>query len=302
MYTIIIHGGAGAISPDRYTPAEIKAFETGLNESLNAGYKILADGGTALDAVSAAVISLENSPLFNAGRGSVLCADGRIQMDAGLMCGKSHSCGAVTLVERIKNPIVAARQVMEKTRHRLLGGRDAEAFAAEQGLELMDPEYFHTELRAKQLTQAQKQGLVLLDHDNDDSNTVGAVALDQFGNIAAATSTGGMTNKLPGRVSDTSIIGAGTFADNNTLAFSATGTGDVFIQNVSAHDAHARIAYKGESLTQACDAVLADVLTRGGEGGVIALNSKGETYLGFNSAGMFRALKSDTGETLIKIF
>jgi L-asparaginase / beta-aspartyl-peptidase len=303
LITLAIHGGAGALPKNLYSENEIQSYQSALKESLEAGYSILSQGGSAIDAVVKAVELMEDCPLFNSGRGSVLTSDGRVQMDATLMCGQTTSSGSVTLVESIKNPIKAARLVMKKTPHRLLGGADAEKFAKENGLEIRPKEYFITPKRVEQLHLAQTKGQILLDHDStDNSNTVGAVALDLKGDLAAATSTGGLTNKYPGRVSDSSIVGAGTYANNETLCISATGTGDVFIQNVSCFDAHALMAYKGFDLTESCNEVLKKLASRGGNGGVIALDKKGDYFLGFNSGGMFRALKSSTGIEIVEIF
>lgn len=295
MISLVIHGGAGAVYPGLYSEDEIKAYNQALQKTLDIGFEVLKNKGSAIDAVTAAVIELENNPLFNAGRGSVLCADGRIQMDAALMCGSTGECGGVTLVENIQNPILAARAVMEKTPHRLFGAKDAENLAKHFGLELKPPEYFRTPKRVEQLEDAKKRNTIELDHDSDNSHTVGAVAVDAKGNLAAATSTGGMTNKKPGRVSDTSIIGAGTYADNQSLAISCTGTGDVFIQNVSSYDAHALMAYKGLGLDEACQQVLEKIKLRGGNGGVIAVNKQGKHFFGFNSGGMFRGVRNSEG-------
>lgn len=292
--------------PDLYSKEEIKEYEDALLHGLRTGYSLLEKGASAVDAVAQAVKILEDFPIFNAGRGSVLASDGRIQMDASIMCGKTFRCGAVTLVERIRNPIMAARLVMERTPHRILGGADADQFAFENGLEMEEPEYFKIPHRVEQLKEAQERGLIQLDHDlgegGDNSNTVGAVALDAKGHLAAATSTGGLTNKLPGRVSDSSIIGAGTYANNETLAISATGTGDVFIQNVSCYDAHALMAYGKASLSEACNQILARVHLHNGRGGVIALNRAGEVFMGFNSGGMFRGAKTSAGREEVGIF
>lgn len=308
MIALAIHGGAGALPRHLYSEEDINAFLKNLEIALEEGHRALRLGGSALDAVTMSVMSLENCELFNSGRGSVMAADESIQMDASIMCGRTSQCGAVTLVETIKNPILAARLVMEKTPHRLLGGPDADAFAREMGLQIEPRDYFVTPGRYEQLLEARKTGTIQLDHDGgetiggDNSNTVGAVALDQKGNLAAGTSTGGMTNKMPGRVSDSSIIGAGTFADNSTLAFSATGTGDVFIQNVSAFDAHAMMAYGNAYLKEACQSVLKKVELKGGHGGVIALNTAGEIFMGYNSGGMFRASVDHLGQKVVEIF
>lgn len=302
MLSLVIHGGAGVLPANVYTSEEIGEYKACLKESLRLGFSVLKDKGSAMDAVVAAVQVLEDSPLFNAGRGSVLNSAGDIQMDASIMCGATGRCGGVTLVEHIKNPILAAKMVMTKTPHRLLGGRDLEALAQKHQLEFEQKNYFKTERRAAQLREAQLEGSILLDHDNgDNSNTVGAVALDHLGNLAAGTSTGGMTNKFPGRISDSSIIGAGTYANNETLAVSGTGTGDVFIQNVSCFDAHALMLYSNLSLTESCNKVLEKLRKAGGHGGLIALNTRGEAFLGFNTGGMFRGLIQDNGRLEVSI-
>lgn len=301
MLSLVIHGGAGSVHPGLYSEDEIKSYEIALQKVLDIGFRVLEQKGSAIDAVTAAVCELEDVPLFNAGRGSVLCADGRIQMDAAIMCGESEGCGGVTLVESIQNPILAARLVMEKTPHRLFGGKDAELLAQKYDLAMKPFDYFCTEKRAEQLKDAQKRNSIELDHDGD-SHTVGAVAVDINGNVAAATSTGGMTNKKPGRVSDTSIVGAGTYANNKSLAISCTGTGDVFIQNVSSFDAHALIHYKGMDLDSACQVVLDKVKEKGGNGGLIAVNSQGQHFMGFNSGGMFRGVRNSNGQNSYAIF
>lgn len=301
MTTVVIHGGAGSLPKNLYKDHEIEEYKSALNEVLNMSYELLLQDKSALDVVCHAVSLLEDCPLFNAGRGSVLSADGRIQMDASLMCGNTLKSGAVTLVEKVKNPIQAARLVMEKTPHRLLGAKDVENLARDHGLKLENLEYFRTGKRVSQLEEARRSGKIILDHD-DNSNTVGAVALDKNGNIAAATSTGGLTNKLSGRVSDSSIVGAGTYANNESLAISATGTGDVFIRNVSCYDAHALMTYSHLGLGEACEKVLVKLKSGGGHGGVIALNRSGDVYLGFNSGGMFRGVKSSSGRSEVDIF
>lgn len=302
MITLLIHGGAGAMSPQLYSEIEIEEFKEALLMSLDIGFALLSKKETALDVVATVVASLEDCPLFNAGRGSVLASNEKIQMDASIMCGLTQQFGAVTLVEKVKNPIRAAKLVLEKTPHRILGGADADFFASRSGLEIMDPSYFLTPKRKEQLEQAKEKGKIQLDHDGDASNTVGAVALDAFGNLAAATSTGGLTNKMPGRISDSCILGAGTYANNSTLALSATGMGDVFIQNVSGFDAHAMMLYKKYDLARSCQTVLDKVKQSGGNGGLIAVSSAAQIFIGFNSGGMFRAMKSADGRFDISIF
>jgi len=296
-FTIVIHGGAGLIRPDRYTQAELGQYEIALESCVDAGYGALDSGASALEAVTLAVRMLEDCPQFNAGRGSVLNAEGKVQMDASIMCGATKKCGAVTLIENVKNPILAAKMVMDRTPHRMLGGADAETLARFYGLEFADPSYFILPLRQEQLQRARESHRIELDHSSikkscQDSNTVGAVAFDKAGNLASATSTGGLTNKLPGRVSDSSIIGAGTFADNSTLAISGTGMGEFFIQNVLAFDVHAKMKYAGFSLREAVQRGLEELNLAGGEGGVIALNRAGEINITFTTEGMFRAWRN----------
>jgi L-asparaginase / beta-aspartyl-peptidase len=308
MFTIAIHGGAGVIRRDRYSEAELAEYEASLRACLAAGARILQAGGKALDAVTESVRALEDCPLFNAGRGSVLSADEKVQMDASLMCGATGNGGGITLVERIRNPILAARAVMEKTPHTLLGGPDAEKWAQAQGLAMADPAYFVVPKRLEQLREAKEKKKIELDHSGGgpteipDSNTVGAVALDSRGNLAAATSTGGLTNKLSGRISDSSILGAGTFASNATLAISGTGTGDIFIRNVLCHDVHALMLYRQSGLEAACREALEKLAAAGGEGGLIALTRSGELCLPFNTPGMFRAFQREGGAVQVGIF
>tara|TARA_Y100001935_G_scaffold255605_1_gene269897 strand:- start:4583 stop:5494 length:912 start_codon:yes stop_codon:yes gene_type:complete len=303
LFKLLIHGGAGAVRRDHYSNQEISEYKKSLKEVLDFGVEQLAHEQSAEDVVVKVVSLLEDNPLFNSGRGSVLTSDGRVQMDAAVMCGQDGSCGAVTLAESIKNPVQMAQWVMRKTPHRLLGGRDVDLLAKAQGFQMEDVDYFVTEKRREQLAAAKAKGAIQLDHDSEDhSQTVGAVALDVFGNVAAATSTGGLTNKMPGRVSDSAIVGAGTFADNQSLAFSATGTGDVFIQNMSGFDAHALMVYSKKSLSEACDEVLEKVKVRGGRGGVIALRANGESYMAFNSLGMFRGQMDSEMKWEVAIF
>jgi len=303
LIKLLIHGGAGAIRRENHSEEEMDEYKKALSLSLEQGFRTLSEGRSAEEAVVEAVKVLEDCPLFNSGKGSVLCSDGRVQMDASIMCGQNSDCGAVTLVEQIKNPILMARYVMRHTPHRILGSKDADALARELGFEMESQDYFVTEKSKFHLIEAKKKGLIQLDHDEGDSSqTVGAVALDQNGNLAAATSTGGLTNKFPGRVSDSSIPGAGTFANNKTLAFSATGTGDIFIQNMSGFDAHSQMLYGKASLSEACQSVLEKVKSKGGRGGVLGLTSSGQSFMGFNSLGMFRGMKGSDGSFQIEVF
>ncbi|MGV3587284.1 MAG: isoaspartyl peptidase/L-asparaginase family protein [Adhaeribacter sp.] len=305
--TLVIHGGAGTITKQNMTPEKEKAYNEALNQALQAGYAILKKGGTSLDAVEAAIRVMEDSPLFNAGKGAVFTNEGKNELDAAIMDGKTLKAGAVASVTTIKNPITAARAVMEKSEHVMMIGKGAEQFAKEKGLELVDPTYFRTEPRYQQLEKIRNEEKTKLDHsggsgtirtpETKETNalaelifaegkkfgTVGAVALDQFGNLAAATSTGGMTNKRYGRVGDAPIIGAGTYADNNACAVSATGHGEYFIRSVVAHDIAALMAYKGLSVKNAAHEVVMKKLVKlGGEGGVIALDRNGNFAMPFN--------------------
>jgi len=304
--TLIIHGGAGNISRTNGTPEKEKAYQEGLQAALAAGYAVLEKGGTSLDAVETAVRIMEDSPLFNAGRGAVFTADGRNELDAAIMDGATLKAGSVAGVSTIKNPVTAARAVMEQSEHVMLIGNGAEKFAQEKKLEIVSPEYFYTEPRFKQLQKIRETEKPQLDHHSDTTGstlpiisegkkfgTVGAVALDKFGNLAAATSTGGMTNKRYGRVGDVPIIGAGTYANNQTCAVSATGHGEYFIRYTVAHDVSALMAYKGKTVGKAAEKVVMEKLVKaGGEGGLIALDQKGNMAMPFNSGGMFRAYKN----------
>jgi beta-aspartyl-peptidase (threonine type) len=296
---IAIHGGAGTLSRSNISPEQEAAYHAALAAILRAGERVLAAGGTALDAVSLAVDLLEDNPLFNAGHGAVFTSAETHELDAAVMDGATLRAGAVACVSRIKRPLRAARAVMEASEHVLLAGAGAEAFAAAQGLELVDPSYFSTEFRRTQLRRAQAAAVTVLDHDggNDDRpldegrkfGTVGAVALDAQGNLAAATSTGGMTNKRPGRIGDSPLIGAGTYADNRTAAVSCTGSGEMFIRANAAFDVCARMAYGGLSLQDATEAVVMQALPAiDGRGGLIAIDAQGNVSLPFNTEGMYR--------------
>jgi L-asparaginase / beta-aspartyl-peptidase len=285
---LVIHGGAGTITRASMTPEREAEYRAALDQALKIGYAILDKGGSSLDAVEATVRFMEDSPLFNAGKGAVFTHEGRNELDASIMDGRTRLAGAVAAVTIIKNPISAARAVMEKSEHVMLVGRGAELFATEQGLEVVDPSYFWTERRWKDL---QKELLKEKQTANPDNKhgTVGAVALDRNGNLAAATSTGGRTNKKFGRVGDTPVIGAGTFADNATCAVSGTGHGEFFIRWAVAHEIAALMRYKGLSVAAAADEVINKQLKNvKGEGGVIALDAKGNFAMPFNSDGMYR--------------
>ena len=287
-----------------------KKYKTALNDSILAGENILLNSGLAIDAVEASIRSLENNPLFNAGRGSVFSHEGEHEMDASIMNGKDLMAGAVAGVKNVKNPITLAKSVMQHSNHVFMAGQGAEVFAKQLNIEMAPNEYFFEQMRYDQLIQAKASDTIHLDHvDNKFENgekkfgTVGAVALDVFGNISAGTSTGGMTNKKHGRVGDTPIIGAGTYANNQTCAVSCTGHGEFFIRSVVAYDISCLIEYKGFSLKEACNLVVKDKLVKiGGEGGLIALDAKGNIELCFNSEGMYRASKKSNEEVYLGIY
>jgi beta-aspartyl-peptidase (threonine type) len=286
---LVIHGGAGVIAKD-LTPERRAGVEAALRDALTQGYAVLTRGGTSLDAVSRAVVVLEDSPYFNAGKGAVFSHDGKNELDASIMDGATRKAGSIAGVHRVKNPVLLARAVMEQSPHVMLTGDGAETFAQSIGIELVDPSYFRTEERWQQLQNAlKKEAQASVDTDRTRHyGTVGAVALDKTGKLAAATSTGGMTNKRWGRVGDAPIIGAGTYA-NAQCAVSATGWGEFYIRTVAAHSICARVAWKNEKIDKAAKAVvLEDVPSLGGDGGVIALDAKGNYSTPFNTDGMYR--------------
>jgi len=285
---IAIHGGAGVRRSDKLSGRHRAALE----RALEAGHEILKRGGTSLDAVIAAVVVLEDAPLFNAGRGSSFNSDGEIEMDASIMEGATLRAGAVAAVRLIRNPILAARAVMESSPHVLLAGSGAERFAHEHGLTLESPAYFHTAKRRTALRKKLKNY----------HGTVGAVALDEAGNLAAATSTGGYTGKLPGRVGDSPIIGAGNYADNRACAVSGTGLGEAFIRAAVGHDVCAQMRYRGASLAAAAAAALRNVARLGADGGLIAVDRRGNVAMPFNSEGMYRACIDRRGRRTTAIF
>ena len=288
-YAIAIHGGAGTILRSNLTAEKELAYRAALKDALEEGEKILRGSGTAIDAVEVAVKSLEDNPLFNAGRGSVFTHDGTHEMDASMMNGKNLMAGAVAGIEKIKNPVSLARLVMDKTEHVFLAGKGALEFAVKMKMELMPEDYFFTKQRFEQLNEIRDSDKIQLDHSDKKFGTVGAVALDIHGDIAAATSTGGMTNKKYGRVGDSPMIGAGTYANNNTCAVSCTGHGEFFIRAVVAYDVSCLMEYKGLSLNEACEYVVNHKLMKfGGEGGLIAIDQLGNIELPFNSEGMYR--------------
>jgi beta-aspartyl-peptidase (threonine type) len=301
--TIAIHGGAGTILRNEMTPQLQQEYEEGLRNALDTGYAILSDGGSSLDAVEAAVASLEDFPLFNAGRGAVFNNKGGHEMDAAIMYGKTLEAGGVCGVSNIRNPVKLARAVMEHSGHVLLNGAGAEAFARTQHMQFENDAYFYSEQRHQQWLEALKADVVQLDHAPKKFGTVGAVALDKEGNLSAATSTGGLTNKKFGRVGDSPIPGAGTYANNNTCAISCTGVGELFIRSVVAYDISCIIEYKGLTLKEACDLVVYDKLVKiGGEGGLIAIDKAGNIEMPFNSEGMYRACRKSNGRNEILIY
>jgi beta-aspartyl-peptidase (threonine type) len=289
-FSLAIHGGAGTLRRDAMSAARGARYHTGLRRALEAGRRILAAAGSALDAVTEAVVALEDDPLFNAGRGAVFTAAGTQEMDAAIMEGREHRAGAVAGIFGPKNPILAARAVMETSPHVLLIGEGALALCRATGLAFADPDYFRTAARWRALRQTLAQeGKGGADDDEARRHgTVGAVARDRHGNLAAATSTGGMTGKRPGRVGDTPIIGAGTFADNASCAVSATGHGEFFIRFGVAHEIAARINHRGAPLAEAARAVIDDLGRIGGSGGLVAVGRDGELALPFNCSGMYR--------------
>ncbi|KIO78506.1 isoaspartyl peptidase [Pedobacter lusitanus] len=315
-YIMVIHGGAGTITRKNMSAEKEAAYVAALTKALQTGYDVLKSGKTSLDAVEATIHIMEDSPLFNAGKGAVFTHDGKNEMDAAVMDGKTLMAGAVAGVTTIKNPISAARAVMEKSEHVMMVGRGAELFAKQAGIEIVNPKYFYTKERWDGLQRAIKEDSTksVLDHGNKKSmklgtvnhdykfGTVGAVALDKSGNLAAGTSTGGMTNKKYGRVGDSPIIGAGTYANNATAGISCTGWGEFYIRNVVAHDISAMMEYKKLSVDEAAKAVLDKVGKMGGDGGLIALDAKGNVTMPFNTEGMYRGTVTEAGKIEVLIY
>lgn len=314
-YVLVLHGGAGTILKGDMTPEEEAAYRQKLQEALTAGSNILKNNGSSLDAVEAAINILEDSPLFNAGKGAVFNAKGKNELDASIMDGNTLMAGAIAGVHHIKNPISLARLVMEKSPHVMMAGDGAEEFAQQQGIKLMPEEYFYYEKRFQQLQKIKQKEAEQDSLKSKNMNfyykpfgdskfgTVGAVALDKAGNLAAGTSTGGMTNKKFGRIGDTPIIGAGTYANNRTCAVSSTGYGEYFIRGVVAYDISALMEYKGLSLKDAANEVINKKLAAmGGTGGVIALDRNGNFTMPFNTEGMYRAYIKEDGSTEILIY
>jgi beta-aspartyl-peptidase (threonine type) len=307
---LAVHGGAGTIEHSKMTPEKEREYRAGLERALAAGYEILKQGGSSLDATEAAVRVLEDDPHFNAGRGSVFTSAGTNEMDASIMDGKTLKAGAVGSVKHIKNPIGLARLVMEKSPHVMLDCAGAEAFAKTNGIELVDQKYFFTQerwdalqkIKAAEKSRTSSAGKNFVITDQDRHGTVGAVALDKNGNLAAATSTGGMTNKLPGRIGDTPVIGAGTYANNKTCAVSCTGDGEYFIRVAAAHEVSALMEHRGMKLLEAAQSALDAVKELGGTGGLIAIDKNGDIALPFNTNGMYRGYVDPAGKFVVEIY
>ncbi len=305
-FAIALHGGAGTILRSAMTPEKEAAYTAALQAALNIGYAILENGGSALEAVEQTVVSLEDCPLFNAGRGSVFTADGKHEMDASIMDGLTRDAGAVSMISGVRNPITLARLVMAESGHVMLAGEGAMDFARSMKVPFEPESYFHDDFRWNQWQEMRGSDGFQLDHSakkDEKFGTVGAVALDQHGNIAAATSTGGMTNKKFGRIGDSPIIGAGTYAHNKTCAVSCTGSGEFFIRGVVAYDVSCLMEYKGLSLQAACDEVVQRRLMEiGGDGGLVALDAAGNIALVFNTEGMYRACRDSGGRNEVAIY
>jgi len=308
-FGLVIHGGAGNIYKERYTDEQEKAYKAKLEEALQTGYDILSNGGASMDAVESVIRILEDSPLFNAGKGAVMTSAKTIELDAAVMDGSTLNAGTVAGIKRVKNPISLARAVMEKSKHVMLIGDGAEVFAEEQGMEMVDNKYFFTEKRLKEIEELRakerkEKAVSAIDLNKEYKyGTVGCVALDKNGNLAAGTSTGGIANKKFGRVGDVPIIGAGTYANNNTCALSATGQGEFFIRNVVTHDISALMEYKNMPLQQAAEELINVKLARHeAEGGVIGIDKNGNITMTFNTKGMFRGFVKDDGKKFVAFY
>ena len=309
QFGLAIHGGAGTIDRNQMTAEREQAYRAALEQSLKAGFEILQRGGSSLDAVEAAVRVMEDDPHFNAGKGAVFTSAGSNELDASIMDGQTLKAGAVLTLKHVKNPISLARLVMDKSPHVMLDGAGAEAFATQNGVELVDEKYFFTQERwdaLQRIRAAAKGGAPggkkFVVSDQDRHGTVGAVAVDQAGNLAAATSTGGMTNKRPGRVGDSPVIGAGTYANNATCAISATGDGEYFIRATVAHDISALMEYRKLSVQEAAQSALDKVGKLGGTGGLIAMDAKGGWAMPFNTAGMYRGHVDQAGKFTVEMY
>ena len=305
-FAIIIHGGAGTILKENMSEEKETAYKVALEEAIRTGYEILKNGGSSLDAVQKTINVMEDSPLFNAGKGAVFTNAETNELDASIMDGKTLNAGASAGTKTVKNPINLARVIMDNSPHVMLSGDGAELFAKEQGLKLVSPDYFLTERRLNSIKKIKERDKKTASNDTEIKDykygTVGCAALDKNGNLAAGTSTGGMTNKRWGRIGDAPIIGAGTYANNNTCAVSSTGWGEYFIRAMVAHDISALMEYKGLSLEKAAKEVLDKVKNLGGDGGIVAVDKNGNMVAEFNTAGMYRATMNDEGELTIGIY
>jgi L-asparaginase / beta-aspartyl-peptidase len=312
QFSLAIHGGAGTILKEDMTPELEQAYTEGLSDALNAGYAVLEEGGSSVNAVKAALVILEDNMLFNAGRGSVFTKKGVQEMDAAIMEGENLGAGAVAGIRNVRNPIELATEVLRHSNHVFLSGKGANDFAIKQGIKLEPDEYFFSQFRYDQWKAMRDSDNYSLDHTHQKLEelmrdrkfgTVGAVACDANGNIAAATSTGGMTNKKYGRIGDSPLIGAGTYANNKTCAISCTGHGEMFIRAVAAYDVSCMMEYKNISLQQAMDEVVLHKLKQmEGEGGMIGVDAQGNVAMVFNSAGMYRGMRNSLGESIIAIY
>lgn len=304
--SIALHGGAGTITRNSLSHEMEAEYKSVLKQALNLGYNALLSGKSSLDVVEMVVSKLEDSHLFNAGKGSVFTHDGKHEMDASIMDGSNKKAGAVAGISGIKNPVKLARKVMDKSDHVLLAGEGALTFAKSEGIQLLDASYFYDDLRYKQFQEALISNKIQLDHsplDEKKYGTVGTVALDKYGNLSAATSTGGMTNKKYGRIGDSPLIGSGTYANNETCAISCTGSGEFFIRSVVAYDVSCLMEYKNLSLEDACNEVINNRLLKiGGDGGLIAVDRYGNVSMPFNTEGMYRACKTENGPEIIEIY
>lgn len=302
-FAIAIHGGAGTLSRANLSDTREAAYRSALQRAIHAGHRILAGGGSSVDAVTAAVLALEDDALFNAGHGAVFNAAGGHELDASIMDGATLRAGCVAALKRARNPILVARAVMEKTRHVMLVAEGADSFAEAQGLKIVPSDYFSTENRRQSLTRMRQQTDEKAVSEQDKHGTVGAVALDAAGNLAAASSTGGYTNKMVGRVGDSSIIGAGTYADNATCAISCTGEGEYFMRLLLAHEIASRMRYLKESLQVAAQHVMMEKLPKfGGSGGLVAIDPQGNIAMPFNTSGMYRAAIDSSGQLKVEIY
>jgi beta-aspartyl-peptidase (threonine type) len=315
---LVIHGGAGTIRKENMSPEMEAAYREKLQEALDVGYAVLETGGTSVEAIRKTINIMEDSPLFNAGKGAVFNSIGKHELDASIMEGHTLNAGAVAGVTRIRNPIDAAILVKDSTRHVMLSGAGAEQFVSQYGIDFVETSYFDTDTRFEQLKKAQGMEKAALDHsstlneehtgrqmeliDDHKYGTVGCVALDQYGNLAAGTSTGGMTNKKFGRIGDSPIIGAGNYANNKSCGVSCTGTGEFFIRTLAAHEASDLMLYQGMNVGQALEEVIRQIAELGGDGGMIALDKDGNVAWDFNTAGMYRGYKKSTGENVIEIY